>query len=322
MLLHEDKQALEEAIRATAHHMKLPVEYIEKDYWVTYALKTLAESDISDCIVFKGGTSLSKAYKMISRFSEDVDIAVLTEGLSPNQAKRKVKKADKIIAAILSEVASDDTSKNSHFRKVRYGYPRMDDTEQIEGQITDSLLLEVNAFADPEPYKKIAICSYISEFFHITNQNELVSHFKLDPFEMNVLCTSRTVCEKIMGMVKASYGDDYITSINSKIRHLYDIYYLMEDDFTRQFVNSAEFHIMIDKVIESDRQTFESTPWFDIPLASACVFGNLEKIWPSLDGTYNGAFKAMVINKDLPAPSLLFSMSLDIYSKLNAIDCS
>ena len=48
MLLHEDKDALEEAIRATAKSLSLPIEYVEKDYWVTYALKTLALSDMGN----------------------------------------------------------------------------------------------------------------------------------------------------------------------------------------------------------------------------------------------------------------------------------
>ena len=78
MLLHHSQNKLEEAIRATAQSLSLPVTYVEKDYWVTLALKVLAHSSIKEDIVFKGGTSLSKAYKLISRFSEDIDIAVLS----------------------------------------------------------------------------------------------------------------------------------------------------------------------------------------------------------------------------------------------------
>ena len=69
MILHHNKELLEEAIRAAALKLSLPVEYVEKDYWVTYALKNLANSNLANDIVFKGGTSLSKAYGLISRFS-------------------------------------------------------------------------------------------------------------------------------------------------------------------------------------------------------------------------------------------------------------
>ncbi|WP_257174329.1 nucleotidyl transferase AbiEii/AbiGii toxin family protein [Colwellia sp. M166] len=314
MLLHEDKKALEEAIRATAKHLSLPIEYVEKDYWVTYALKELASSDICDEIVFKGGTSLSKAYSMISRFSEDVDIAVLTDNLSKAQAGRKVKKASKIISDIsdiFNEIDSPDTSKNSHFRKIRFQYPRIDESAPVEGQIEDSLLLEINAFADPEPYSKMPLSCYIADFFINSGQESAVSEFGLETFEMNVLCTSRTVCEKVMGLVKASYGENHINQINSKIRHLYDVHFLIADKFTCEFVESASFGEMTAKVIACDQETFKSTPWFDVPLASACVFSSLAEIWPSLESTYNGDFKAMVVGEDIPSKeSLIESMGI------------
>jgi len=104
MLLHNDEKLLDEAIRATAQQLSLPATYVEKDYWVTRALKALADSPLSEHIVFKGGTSLSKAYSLISRFSEDVDIAVLTEGLSKNQTKRRIKKVSKIVSALYEEI--------------------------------------------------------------------------------------------------------------------------------------------------------------------------------------------------------------------------
>lgn len=320
MLLHENKDALEQAIRATALSLSLPIEYIEKDYWVTYALKNLALSNIGEDIVFKGGTSLSKAYNLISRFSEDVDIAVLTEGLSPNQAKKKVKKSCEIISEIYDEIDSPKTSKNSHFRKVRFQYPRVNNSALVAGQITDSLLLEVNAFTDPEPYKKMAISSYIADFFKNTGQESAISEFELTPFKMNVLCTSRTVCEKVMGLVKASYGDNHIEQINRKIRHIYDIHFLMTDKFTCDFVESDSFLEMAAKVMICDKGALESTPWLNEPLANACVFSSLESIWPSIESTYNGDFKAMVVGNNLPSITLLHESMIKIHKQLLRLD--
>ena len=54
----------------------LPSYSIEKDAWVTLVLRMLFASEISDQIVFKGGTSLSKGYNLIDRFSEDIDLAI------------------------------------------------------------------------------------------------------------------------------------------------------------------------------------------------------------------------------------------------------
>ncbi|KOO59968.1 hypothetical protein WH43_01190 [Rheinheimera sp. KL1] len=322
MNLHNDKKAFEEAVRATARSLSLPVTYVEKDYWVTYALKSLANSDISESIVFKGGTSLSKAYRLISRFSEDVDIAVFTDGLGNGQIRKRVGRACDLMPGELIEVASADTTKNSHFRKVRFQYPKLNEDGVPEGQITNSILLEVNAFADPEPHKKMAISSFIADFLASIGQHESIASYALEPFDMNVLCTSRTLCEKIMGMIKASYGDNQVNNINNKIRHLYDIYYLLTDQFTKDFLQSPEFIQMVRKVIDTDRRTFNKSPlyWFDQPLSIAVVFANLESIWGDLVTTYNGDFKMMVIDKDLPTAEALFDMSQQIYVQLLRFD--
>jgi len=320
MRLHNDLQVLEEAIRATAVHFSLPVTYIEKDYWVTRALKALADSAISDEIVFKGGTSLSKAYKLISRFSEDIDIAILTTHLSVSQTAKKVKKASNIVAAIYDEIPSEDTSKNSNFRKIRFGYPRIDDAI-IEGQVTDSILLEVNAFADPEPHNKMAICSYVAEFFLDTAQTEAITQYGLMPFEMNILCTSRTLCEKIMGLIKASHGDNHLTQLNSKIRHIYDLHFLLSDPFTKDFIESEQFPIMIANVINSDKNTFQDrTPWLDAPLSHSPIFSSFDEIWPAIESTYNNQFKAMVVDNELPSKELLNDTITLIQQKLILID--
>ena len=61
-----------------------PVHLLEKDVWVVWALETLFTSKFADKLVFKGGTSLSKAYKVIDRFSEDVDLTYDIRALIPN----------------------------------------------------------------------------------------------------------------------------------------------------------------------------------------------------------------------------------------------
>lgn len=320
MELHNDRELFEEAIRATALHLSLPMTYVEKDYWVTVALKALAQSEIGASIVFKGGTSLSKAYRLISRFSEDVDIAVLTGSLSTGQVKRRVKKVCGLLPDCFEEIDSADTSKNSNFRKIRFQYPKLGENEEPEEQVTNTLLLEVNAFADPEPYQQMVISSYVADFMSSTGNEEQITSNSLHPFKMNVLCTSRTLCEKIMGMVKASWSDSPIDDINAKIRHLYDMHYLMNDEFTESFFQSDNFPEMARRVIQSDRQTFPDAQWINQPLSQAVVFSDLESIWGQLESTYNGDFKKMVVGEDLPLPESLFEMTRKIYRQLVLLD--
>ena len=57
-------------------------QVVEKDFWVSLCLKLLFEADdFGDWLTFKGGTSLSKVYRLIERFSEDVDVSVAREHL-------------------------------------------------------------------------------------------------------------------------------------------------------------------------------------------------------------------------------------------------
>jgi predicted nucleotidyltransferase component of viral defense system len=72
MILHQNKELFVNYIRITAQQMKIPAIYVEKDYWVTYALFTIFNNEIGKDTVFKGGTALSKCYNMIERFSEDI----------------------------------------------------------------------------------------------------------------------------------------------------------------------------------------------------------------------------------------------------------
>lgn len=63
-----------DALEAAASNLGRPADLLEKDIWVVWALNALFESELGDHLAFKGGTSLSKVYKAIDRFSEDVDV--------------------------------------------------------------------------------------------------------------------------------------------------------------------------------------------------------------------------------------------------------
>ena len=89
MNLHLDKNNFEGAIVAAAEYFEIPEIFIEKDYWVTYALHQLFHSDLKDLIVFKGGTSLSKCYNLIQRFSEDIDMVIVKNSTARPGAKLK-----------------------------------------------------------------------------------------------------------------------------------------------------------------------------------------------------------------------------------------
>ena len=72
MNLHSDKEAFKEIIALAAEHFGYEQSHVEKDYWVSKILRDISLSEYADKTYFKGGTSLSKAYGLIERFSEDL----------------------------------------------------------------------------------------------------------------------------------------------------------------------------------------------------------------------------------------------------------
>ena len=85
-MLHNKTEIFEQLILRTSEYLNIKPEIIEKDYFVTVFLKKLVEKMPE--IIFKGGTSLSKCYGLIERFSEDIDLNMLAE-TKPSESKRK-----------------------------------------------------------------------------------------------------------------------------------------------------------------------------------------------------------------------------------------
>jgi predicted nucleotidyltransferase component of viral defense system len=63
MKLHEDEILFTRLINFSANNLSIRPEFIEKDYWITHALQRMAQNPNAEKVVFKGGTSLSKAYR-------------------------------------------------------------------------------------------------------------------------------------------------------------------------------------------------------------------------------------------------------------------
>lgn len=112
MKLHENISLYTDAIRFTAQQMNLPPEYIEKDYWVTFALYNIFKKEIGRETVFKGGTALSKCFGLIQRFSEGIGLVVLRkESETGNQLKNKIKKISKSVSNVPPEIEIDGIMK-------------------------------------------------------------------------------------------------------------------------------------------------------------------------------------------------------------------
>lgn len=115
MNLHSDKEAFKEIIALAADHFGYEQSHVEKDYWVSKILRDISMSEYADKTYFKGGTSLSKAYGLIERFSEDLDLFVFTgdKGASKQAEKTLNKKLSKYIAELNSDIYKEDLWKRA-----------------------------------------------------------------------------------------------------------------------------------------------------------------------------------------------------------------
>lgn len=300
MNLHKDDKNFIDLVATVAQTIGLPQVYVEKDYWVTRALKQLSEFEHVDEVVFKGGTSLSKAYKLIDRFSEDIDLAVLSNGMSQNSIKKLLKQVETVASKNLVYLEGDvRESKGSKFRKTVYQYPRS--IEDINfGQASSELVIEINAFTNPQPYEKIELNSMIAEVLIIENRQDIIDQYNLHGFYINVLSVKRTLVEKILGMVKNSYDKNPVTKISSRIRHLYDICLILKQQEFRNFIGSSEFKNLSCDCIEDEKTIFlNQSKYFDVPLKDSPLFSEF-KSWSTTIGlTYTGVFSSLVY-KELP----------------------
>lgn len=125
MNLHHNTQLFSQTLRAASQYLNIKLEFVEKDYWITSLLKRLSNSRYNNDSVFKGGTSLSKGYHLIDRFSEDLDLAIInTANKSGNEIKKITRFVEKEITNELAEKREEGiTSKGSRFRKSVFEFP-------------------------------------------------------------------------------------------------------------------------------------------------------------------------------------------------------
>lgn len=322
MNLHTNKELYKNAIRVTAQQLNIQPEFVEKDYWVTFTLHTIFHNKIGSETVFKGGTALSKCFGIIERFSEDIDLVVLRkEEETGNQLKNKLKKITETISKELDEVVIDGiTNKLGMIRKIAYNYKK--EFTDVFGQIRDVIIVEATWLGRYEPYNKQDISSYIYEMMRDANQLELAKEYGMLPFEVNVLHVNRTICEKIMSLVRLSYGEDPLDDLKKKIRHTYDIHQLLQVPEIKEFFDSTDFDKMLTLVAQDDIESFKSNnEWLKNHPKEALIFKETEMIWNELENTYTNDFRNLVHGK-LPAGSdVLESLKL-VSERLKEIEWS
>ena len=212
MYLHKDREMFKDMVEQTAEQSGRTPIVVEKDYYVTLILKLLSEQ--LDLCVFKGGTSLSKGYHVINRFSEDIDIT-----FKEHIGESRRKKLKNVVLKGISE-------------ELEMPYTSVFELE--DERLPQYIKLETALGSYAFPTQSVEIHNYIGDYLEKRNRINLAKQFSLDRFSMNLQSLERTYIDKIFALC------DYYMQGKSKrySRHLYDVYKLTPlIDFDNKFVS-------------------------------------------------------------------------------------
>lgn len=215
---------------------------IEKDYYVTEALRIIAETT-GDRIIFKGGTSLSKGWNLIERFSEDIDLFLDPLAFEPPLGKqgidRELKRLRDAIGKhpALTFVREESRTIGGFGRSDRFSYEQRFGGP---GEVASRVLLESGTASGREPTADMPIRSYLAEFLQATGQT--LGAEDAQPFTMRLLHFRRTFVEKLFAIhAKVELFKRDGRQIGGYARHYYDLYQLAGQEGVEAMLRSDEY---------------------------------------------------------------------------------
>ena len=241
----------------TSAAIGLPDAAVEKDWWVVHTIDLVFDTSIAPHTVFKGGTSLSKAWGLIDRFSEDIDLALdrrflgfdkkdnemtgsqvrklreqsfqfISENYFPELRRKFSDAGFDNVTFQLGEIKSHDQDPLI----IEIYYPTVTDTVSY---LQPRVLIEVGSRSMMEPFEKCSFTSFVGE------------HFKGRPFadELITIPTvrpERTFLEKIFLLHEEFQHPLKKIKVERKSRHLYDLEKLMDTGFAKTALADMELY--------------------------------------------------------------------------------
>ena len=234
------------ALQLVAIKRGLPEVVIEKDWWVSNLLNIIFAMPAECKIIFKGGTSLSKAWKLIDRFSEDIDISVdpayfgASETPTKKQIKHLRKRSSLFVAeqfaemlkqglgkAGLSDLCRMEVQPNGEGdgtypepRKISIHYNSL--CENKVSYIRPTVLLEIGARAMIEPTETFVCKSMLAEDLNLQD---------IECTAITTAAPQKTFIEKAFLLHELFSIPREHLSANRRSRHLYDLERMMDKDF-------------------------------------------------------------------------------------------
>jgi hypothetical protein len=151
-------------------------------------------------------------------------------------------------------------------------------------------------------------------------QETLAQQYGLLPFDVLVLDPKRTLCEKIMSLVRFSYTAQPLNDLRNKIRHAYDLHKLLQSEEFSTFLDSVDFDTMLLKVANDDVKSYKNNnSWLQHHPKEALIFADTETVWTSLKEAYNGAFRNLVFG-EFPKDKDVLKTLLRIRNRVSEVE--
>lgn len=256
--LPKDRQ--QELFKQLSFKTGIQPQAIEKDAWVTLVLRRIFNSEIAEHLVFKGGTSLSKAYGLIKRFSEDIDIAINREylGFTGELTKGQIRKLRRESHYFVLNEMSNIIAQEFRVHKIDNPFIKIEventkisdqDPEIIKisypsvfdelSYIPRKVLIEIGARSLLEPSEDKGIKSIIDE-------NYPESSFTEKPFLVKTILPEKTFLEKMILLHEEFTKPKEKIRYHRMSRHLYDIGQIISTEFgERALKNESLFQEII-----------------------------------------------------------------------------
>jgi hypothetical protein len=232
----------EQAMLRAAEHFEVSEQFVEKDYYVTEILRIIAEH-LGDKAMFKGGTSLSKGWGLISRFSEDIDLFVNPDGFDARPGKNKMDKILKQLAEAVGEhpaltwLRDEGVTIGGLGREDYFAYGTH--FAELPG-IRAAVRLEPGVQSGTFPTELVPITSLVAQYLQEQGASDMADD--LAGFEMTLLHYRRTFVEKMFalhGKVVRLQQDG--VALGRDARHYPDLWVLAGEHEVRTMLASPEY---------------------------------------------------------------------------------
>ena len=227
--------------KAIGNKIGIPDFAVEKDWWVVQTLNIIFQMPFKDHLQFKGGTSLSKVWQLIKRFSEDVDLALNREYLgfdtgliSKTQVRKLRSKSFEFVTKTFYEMLKLTFKKNG-FETVTFTFENIGDSNQdpvsilvryphvmeYDDYMVPNVKVEIGSRSLLGPLSKCKIISYVGEEYSDR-------YFADAPITISCVNPERTYLEKLFLLHEEFQKPDDKIRSKRLSRHLYDITQIFE----------------------------------------------------------------------------------------------